>query len=386
MPFADADGARLYYRVDGREDRPAIVLAHSLGVDLAQWDPQVTDLLPHFRVLRLDMRGHGASDTTPGDYTMEQLARDVLAAADAAGLERFAFCGLSIGGMIGQWLAAKAPERLTHAVLANTTAKLFDPVAMEARRVKVLEGGMPAVADGVVQRFFSPENVVANPPFVATTRRTLLATNPVGYAGCCAAVRDLDQAGLLSTIEAPTLVIAGDRDLSTPWKGNGDLVAASIPGAKVVHLPTAHLSNLERPRSFTAALFDFLLPASSDDSLEVGMKTRRSVLGDDYVNRAIASSNQFNADFQQLITRYAWGAIWSRPGLDTRTRRLLAIAMTAALGRWEEFRLHVRAGLRHELELCDIKEALLQTAIYAGVPAANTGFKIVAEESSSGEN
>jgi 3-oxoadipate enol-lactonase/4-carboxymuconolactone decarboxylase len=154
-----------------------------------------------------------------------------------------------------------------------------------------------------------------------------------------------------------------------------------ISGAKVLHLAAAHLSNIERPRSFTTALLEFLLPPqASVDSLQTGFEVRRVVLGDAHVDNAIASTTDFTREFQELITRYAWGTIWSRPELDWRTRRLLVLAMTASLGRWEEFELHVRAGLAGELELCDLKEVLLQIAVYAGVPAANAGFKIAGEQ------
>ena len=144
-----------------------------------------------------------------------------------------------------------------------------------------------------------------------------------------------------------------------------------------MHLPTAHLSNLEAPQSFSAALLDFLLPREQA-SADAGMKMRRAVLGDAHVDRA--STSPASPDFQDLITRYAWGAIWTRPGLDVRTRRLLVLATTVALGRWEEFRLHRPHRFPHELEWCDVEEVLMQAAIYAGVPAANTAFHIAAEE------
>ncbi len=174
-------------------------------------------------------------------------------------------------------------------------------------------------------------------------------------------------------------MIAGDRDVSTPWDGHGEILACEIRNAQAVRLPAAHLSNLERPRSFSAALFGFLL-AQSSDAQEAGLAVRRAMLGDAHVDRAIVTSNDFNREFQDLITRYAWGTVWTRPGLDRRTRRLLVLATMAALGRWEEFALHVRAGLGHELEPCDLKEVLLQAAIYAGVPAANTGFHVAQQE------
>jgi 3-oxoadipate enol-lactonase/4-carboxymuconolactone decarboxylase len=378
MPFVTTDNQKTYYRDQGSEDRPVIILSHSLGCDHGMWDAQTTDLLPHLRIVRYDTRGHGGTSTALGDYSIPQLAKDVLALADALGIRRFAFCGLSLGGMIGQWLGAHAPERLTHLVLANTTARLSDPSTMETRRKTVLEGGMPAIADMVMGRFFSPPVLASNAPLVASTRRTLLSTDRVGYAGCCAAIREMDQRSLLKSISVPTLVIGGDHDVAMPWDDHGAQLVAAIPGAKAVRLPAAHLSNLERPRSFVSALFGFLLPAVTDRR-EAGLGVRRAVLGDDYVDRAIAKTSDFTQEFQALVTELPWGTIWTRPGLDQRTRRLLVLTTTAALGRWEEFRLHLRTGLAHELEPSDIKEMLLQLAIYAVIPAANAAFHIAEE-------
>jgi 3-oxoadipate enol-lactonase/4-carboxymuconolactone decarboxylase len=372
MPFVEVQGARQYYRDDGSADRPVLVLSHSLGLDHGMWDPQVADWLPHFRIIRYDTRGHGASAVTTVEYSIELLGRDALAVADAAAAARFAFCGLSLGGMIGQWLAVNAPDRLTHLVLANTSSRLTDPGAMEMRRRAVLDGGMSAVVDLVMGRFFSPPAIQSNPPAVASSRRTFLATDPAGYAGCCAAIRDMDQTAAARSIRAPTLIIGSDLDQSTPWHPHGDVLVRSIPAARALRLETAHLSNLERPRTFSTAVLEFLL-AAPNGSVESGLPIRRAVLGEAHVDASIAAVTDLTRDFQELITRFAWGTIWARPGLDRRTRRLLVLAMTAALGRWEEFRLHVRTGLAHELELCDVKEVLLQVAVYAGVPAANTG-------------
>jgi len=376
MPLARIGDSTCYYRLDGADDRPVLVLVHSLGLDHGMWDPQASDLARHFRVLRYDIRGHGASSTTPDDYTIEQLGRDALALVDALGIKRFAFCGLSIGGMIGLWLARNAPARVTAAVLANTSAHPGSE-RMEARRQAVMTGGMSAVADTVMSRFFSPHVLSANSGVVASARRTLLGTDPVGYAGCCAAIRDFDFTSALAEIAVSILIIGSEVETSLPWNPHGDTLARGIPGARVVMLRTAHISNLEAPRTFLAALHDFLLPADSD-TFAAGLNVRRRVLGDAHVDRALGAS--VSASFQQLITAYAWGAIWTRPGLDIGTRRLLAIAIAAATNRWEEFRLHVRTGLAHELEWCDIEEVLLHTAIYAGVPAANTGLHLAAEE------
>jgi 3-oxoadipate enol-lactonase / 4-carboxymuconolactone decarboxylase len=380
MPFAISEGARIFYRLEGAPEKPLLVLAHSLGVDHGLWDPQLPALLRYVQVLRVDLRGHGASDSPAGDYTIEQLGRDVIAAVDSTARERFAYCGLSLGGMIGQWLGANATERITHLVLANTSPRVGAPDLFEARRKAVLEGGMTSVENAAMERFFSPRVLASANPQVATSRAALLAANPVGYAGCCAAIRDMDQRALLGRIRVPTLIIGGCLDASTPWEGHGDLLATAIPGARSIVLEAAHLSNVELPSAFTNALFDFLLPPQSNDRLAAGFTMRRSILGDGHVDRAVANTTELTRDFQDLITRYAWGTVWTRPGLDPNVRRLLVLAMTASLGRWEEFRLHLRAGLAAGLEMPDLEEVLLQVAIYAGVPAANTAFQIASEK------
>jgi len=378
MPFAVPNGCRIYYRLDGPPDRPLLVLVHALGTDHGLWDPQMPTLIPHFQVLRVDLRGHGASDAPPGEYSMGLLAGDILAAVPR---ERFSYCGLSLGGMLGQRIAADHPTRVERLVLANTSARAADPSAFETRRQTVLEQGMGAVEAAVMQRFFS-----ARPnPWVDSIRATFRATEPVGYAGCCSAIRDLDHRPLLPSIAVPTLVIGSDEDASTPWTGHGDALVSGIPGARGVKLPAAHLSNLERPAAFTRAMLEFLLPAAPD-SLDAGFAVRRAVLGDAHVDRAIANTTDFTRSFQEFITRSVWGAVWTRPGLDTRTRRLLVLAVTASMGRWEEFRLHVRSGLAAGLEPEELEEVLLQTGVYAGVPAANSAFQIAKEELKGGNS
>ena len=381
MPFITTNNTRHFYSVEGQPGKPMLVLSHCLGGDHAMWAPQMADFLSHFQVLRYDTRGHGASDAPKGDYAVELLGRDVLSLADALAVKQFAFCGLSMGGAVGQWLAIHAPERLSGLVLANTSPQFGPRSNWEARIKAVRDGGMAAIIDVVMGRFFSPE-VLARDPYAASMKSVLLNIDQVGYLGCCAAICEFDARDSLRMIRVPTLLIVGDRDVSTPWEGHGELLARDIPGARVVRLPSAHLSNIERPRSFTSAVLEFLRLSSDHAAtvLEAGFAVRREMLGNAHVDRAIAGATDFNREFQDLITRYAWGTVWTRPGLDLRTRRMLVLATMAALGRWEEFSMHVRAGLAHELEPCDLKELLLQTAIYAGVPAANTGFHLAAEE------
>ena len=221
------------------------------------WAPQMPDLLDHFQVLRYDARGHGASAIPPGDYRLDQLGQDVLALADKLNLPRFAFCGISMGGAVGQWLALNAPQRLTKLILANTAPKFGTAETWDARRKAVLEGGMQAIVDATMQRFFSAENQQS--VWEQSTRAIVLGTDPTGYAACCTALRDADTRSDLDKISASTLIIGSDQDPSTPWEGNGSVLARDIPDAQAVRLQTAHLSNLEQPCAFTTAVLDFLL-------------------------------------------------------------------------------------------------------------------------------
>ena len=254
MPYVHSQGCRIYYRLEGSGSKPLLVLVHSLGCDHGMWDLQVPALLPHFQILRLDLRGHGASDAPDAEYTISQLAEDVLAAVNR---EKFAYCGLSLGGMIGQWLAARS-QRVQRLVLANTSPRMGDPTLFDVRRKIVLEQGMQAIEDGVMQRFFTAATLASGDPYAESIRNVILTTNPAGYAGCCSAIRDMDHRGLLAKIAVPTLIITGDQDVSTPWTGHGEVLASSIPGAVSRTLNTAHLSNIERPSEFNAALLEFL--------------------------------------------------------------------------------------------------------------------------------
>ena len=258
MAFVSIDGTRLYYRLEGNDDCPVLVLSHALSADHGMWAPQLDALLPHFRILRYDTRGHGGSDVPPGEYTIERLGRDALGLADVLRIGTFAFCGLSLGGMIGQWLAIHARERLTQLVLANTSSHMPGGSVWDERRRAVLDQGMSAVVEPTIARWFLPERLSRRDPQIASIREVMRATSPAGYAACAAAIRDMNQTAELKHIRTPTLVIAGDSDPSTPWTGHGDVIAREIPGARVVHLSTAHLSNAEEPEQFNSALLEFL--------------------------------------------------------------------------------------------------------------------------------
>ncbi len=256
MPFAVNNGARLYWRADGRGDRPALVLINSLGTDHAMWTPVLDALLRHFLVIRYDSRGHGASDAPPGDYSIELLARDTLAVADAAGADRFVLCGVSLGGMTGVWLAARHPDRVRRAVLANTAAAM-DPAGMQQRIEAVRANGMQAVAQASIARFLSPRHLARATPYAASLERTMLALDPQGYAGCCAAIRDMALGPEVAKIRVPVMVVVGSDDPSTP-PDKGRALAAGIQGATAIELKSFHFSHAEQPTKFVAQVVPFL--------------------------------------------------------------------------------------------------------------------------------
>lgn len=387
MPFAVSQGARIYWRADGAADKPVLVLLNSIGCDLSLYDPVVPLLTPDFRVLRIDTRGHGASDAPAGDYSLDLLAGDVLAVMDAAGVAKATLVGTSLGGMIAMALAPKTPDRVEALVLACTSPAM-DPASWDQRLASIRTGGLSTIVEAVMARFFSDDFRARRPGVVETVRAAMLTQNPDGYCGCGAAIRDMALLDRLPEITAPTLVLTGAKDVATPFEGHADRIVSAVPGARHGEVESAHLPSLEAPAAFAGAVRDFLAevlhgPAVRDAKavlFEAGLVTRRKVLGDAWVNTSLAKRTAFTADYQAMITRYAWNEIWGRPGLDHRTRRLLVLAICASLARWEEFRLHVRAGLEQGgFTQDELKEVLMQIAIYAGVPAANTAFTEAAD-------
>ncbi len=382
MPYLDHAGARLFYTVDGPDSAPAILFSNSLGTDHTMWEPQAAALAGRYRVVRYDTRGHGRS-TAPGDaFTVAQLGQDVIAILDALGIGQAVFCGLSMGGLTGMWLGIHAPQRFSHIVLANTAAKIGNADGWNTRIDTVLREGMAVMVAPSVERWFTPGFAATAERALDGLRDVLAGLDPRGYAASCAAVRDADFRESVASIQVPVLVIAGSQDPSTPAQ-EGRALADAIPGARFVELPAAHISSFEQPGRFTAALLDFVrgrLPVTDDHArYDAGLAVRREVLGSAHVDRSLARLTPLNEEFQNLITRYAWGEIWTREGLPRHTRSLLTIAMMVALNRPEELRLHLRAAANNGVTRDEIKEVLLQTAIYCGVPAANSAFHLAEE-------
>jgi 3-oxoadipate enol-lactonase len=257
MPFIEIGDFRAHYALSGPAGAPALVLSNSLGTNFSMWDPELPAFEKHLRILRYDTRGHGQSSVTPGPYRIEQLGRDVLHILDRLSLERVHFCGLSLGGMTGMWIGINAPERLQKLILCNTAARIGSAETWNARIEAVRKSGMKSVAPAVIERWFTPAFRAAAPETIAQTQRMMEASPPEGYVACCAAIRDMDQREAISSINAPTLVIAGAQDAATP-PADGQFLAGKIRGARYVELPTAHLSNVEAAAQFSSEVLHFL--------------------------------------------------------------------------------------------------------------------------------
>jgi 3-oxoadipate enol-lactonase len=257
MPIRTLNGEAFNIVVEGPADAPALLFSNSLASDLSMWNPQAETLQKHFKVIRYDSRGHGKSVAGPGPYSIAQLGRDALAILDAFNIERAHFCGLSKGGMVGQWLLTHHPHRIGKAVLANTAAQMPPPALWNGRIRTVAQNGMAAIVEATIERWFTSGFVARAPHDIAAVRAMIAATPAQGYCGCCAAIRDMDQRTSIRAITNPVLLISGAHDPATT-PAMMELMRERIPGAEWLSLDAAHISNLEQPEAFTQALKEFL--------------------------------------------------------------------------------------------------------------------------------
>jgi len=258
MSILELTGHRIHYRWDGPEDKPVLLLSHSLGASMSLWDPQIPEFSQHFRVLRYDGRGQGQSSIPPGPYTVDQLGGDALALLDGLGIPTASFCGLSMGGAVGQWLGLHAPERLHKLVLCNTAAKIGTTEIWNSRIDTVLKEGVRAIVPIQIARWFTPGFIAKDPESIARSRQMLESVDPSGYAANCAALREMDFREAIKHITVPTLLVAGSDD---PVTVPADLqyLADYIPAAQYVELSASHLSNVEAPEQFNREVLSFLL-------------------------------------------------------------------------------------------------------------------------------
>lgn len=373
MQSITVNGQRIAYRHRTGGGAACVVFANSLGSDQSLWDG-VIDALPRgFDTLTFDLRGHGLSAVSEG-YLVPDMADDLIALMEALGLRDVILCGVSVGGMVAQSVAARRPDLLSGVVLTCTGAKIGTPEKWNTRIADVQADGLAAIADAVLQSWFDPSYADRNFDAFDMHRAMLCRTPAAGYIATCAALRDTDLRAETAGISVPTLCIAGTSDGSTP-PALVQALADAIPGARLEVLEgVGHLPPLEVPDRI-AALIETMLPAPAPRDA-AGMRVRRSVLGDAHVDRAEAAKTAFDEPFQTLITEGAWGTVWASPGLARRERSLVTLALLAAMGNFEEIPMHVRATRRTGATPRDIQEAFQHVAIYAGVPRANHALKL----------
>ncbi len=364
-----------HHHSEGPATAPPLILGPSLGTSYALWDKVAPELSITHRVIRWDLPGHGGSAPEligPG-ATVADLAELVLALADSLGVDRFAYAGVSLGGAVGLHLALRHPERITSLAVICSSAHFNGSKPWEERAALVRREGLASVAGTADARWFTAGFTV--PRLVQDHREA----DPEAYAACCDALAAFDIRDRLSSITAPTLLIAGREDPATPPAHLRE-IADVVPGSTLVELPGAsHLAPAQRPQAVLTAL-----RAHFDGGARRGMEVRREVLGDAHVDRAQARQTPFTARFQDFISRYAWGEIWTDPTLSRRERSMITLTALVAHGHYDELAMHVRAARRNGLRPDEIGAVLLQTAVYCGVPTANSAFavaqRVLAEE------
>ena len=377
-------------RLGGSPALPLLVLGPSLGTSARTlWSAAAAHLSDHFEVLAWDLPGHGSNTAPAQPFTIDGLATGVVAMVDDMLAERglqgtsFVYAGDSVGGAVGLQLLLDAPYRVESAVLLCTGAKIGEPDAWHERASTVRASGTAAVIEGSAARWFAPGFLEREPSIGSALLEALQDTDREGYAQACDALAGFDVRTRLGEITTPVLAVAGADDVAAPQSGLEEIATGVKMGRLIVLEDVAHLAPAEKPLEVARLIRAHAAgeqPAGPAPTVaevrDAGMAVRRQVLGDAHVDRATASVTDFTAEFQDLITQYAWGSIWTRPGLDRRSRSLITLTALVARGHHEELAMHVRAARTNGLTNDEIKELLLQTAIYCGVPDANTAFRI----------
>lgn len=365
--------------------RPLLVLGPSLGTSATTlWARCAAQLSERFDVVGWDLPGHGSSEPGKDAYSIAELSAGVMSTVDDILAERgesagsFHYAGDSLGGAVGLQLLLDVPDRLVAVTLLCTGAKIGERDAWLERAATVRASGTPSMVEGSATRWFAAGFLERQPAVGAALLHALQESDRFSYAWACEALADFDVRDRLGAITVPVLAVAGAFDEPTPVDRLREIADGVANGRLVVLDDVAHLAPAENPTEVAGLIAGHPAdrPTTVDHVREAGMTVRRQVLGDAHVDRATTGATDFTREFQDLITQYAWGSIWTRPGLDRRSRSLITLTALVARGHHEELAMHVRAARTNGLTNDEIKELLLQTAIYCGVPDANTAFRI----------
>jgi 3-oxoadipate enol-lactonase/4-carboxymuconolactone decarboxylase len=371
-----------------RAELPLLVLGPSLGTSASTlWTECAAGLTDVFDVVAWDLPGHGYNHSVSEEsFTMAELASGVLRVVDELLEQRdqyrgpFAYAGDSVGGAVGLQLLLDHPDRIRSAVLLCTGAKIGDPSMWAGRVGQVSVSGTSVMVSGSAERWFGPGFLDRAPETGSALLHALQDADDRGYCQVCEALAEFDVRDRLSEIGAPVLAVAGSADVATPTENLRE-IADGVKDGRLVELPgVAHLAPAEEPAQVARLIRQHVLgeaePEPPASAYDAGMVVRREVLGDAHVDRATEGATDLTREFQEFITEYAWGGVWTRPGLDRRSRSLITLTALIARGHHEEFAMHVRAARTNGLTDDEIKELILQSAIYCGVPDANTAFRI----------
>lgn len=379
MNFINCNGINIHYRYTRGDGEQNFLFINSLGTDLRIWDDVVNELKPHGSILCFDKMGHGLSEVAEKDYKIADYAADIISLMDALKIAKVVLVGLSIGGVIAQQMAILYPERVEKLVVSNSTPKVGTFESWETRINKVKAEGVAAIADDILKIWFSEDLRAKRKEELSGYRQMLSNSNVAGYIKACKALQVNDLTGDIHNIKVPTLFIAGSEDGSVKTASVKE-AAEKIPGSEFIEITgVGHIPCAEKPKLYADLLLKFARGTATQSLYDLGMKTRRSVLGDEHVNLAEANKTDFDADFQEYITNNAWGAIWSRPGLTKRERSMITIAVLAALKLDHELAMHIKATRNTGTSPDDVKEVLMHTGVYAGVPVTNGAMKIAKE-------
>jgi 3-oxoadipate enol-lactonase / 4-carboxymuconolactone decarboxylase len=359
---------------------PLLLVGPALGTSAATlWSRCAAELAEDFRVVGWDLPGHGASAPAAGPFTVGELADGVHA---LAGDQPFFCAGDSIGGAVA--LQLLLDHRIAGAALVCTGARIGTAASWQERAELVRAEGTKAVVSTAAQTWFGPGFADRDPDVTGALLDDLAGADDASYAWACEALAAFDVTARLEDARSPLVAIGGAYDTRTPVDGLREIIERVPDGRLTVLDPVAHLAPAEAPAATAALIVGYLLrrplPGRAGMTLgelqEIGNSVRRQVLGDAHVDRAAARTTELDRDFQDLIERYAWGSIWSRGGLDRRSRSIAVLTALVAGGHHEELAMHLRAARTNGLTDGEIAEVLLQTAVYCGVPAANTAFRI----------
>lgn len=372
----------------GTPGLPLLVCGPSLGTSaVALWSPVARELAHEFHVVAWDLPGHGTNTAIPeGELTMAGLADGVLAFVDRVLEERnepsgsFVYAGDSVGGAVGLQLLLAHPTRVRAAALACTAARLGDEASWRERAALVRRSGTPVMVEGSAQRWFRPGFIEEQPEAATSLLHSLQDADRFGYAAVCDALATFDVRDRLGQVTVPVIAVAGAYDVAAPVTAMAQVAHSVADGRLVVLDKVGHQAPVEAPAETAEAIRQMAgttAPALTvAERMAAGMKARREVLGDEHVDRATATATDLTREFQSFITDYAWGGVWTRPGLDRRSRSMITLTALIARAHHEELAMHLRAALTNGLTVDEIKEIILQSAIYCGVPDANTAFRI----------